>query len=316
MSLRSLGNTALDIAPLVLGTNVFGWTIDERASFNLLDRFVDAGFNALDTADIYSNWVPGNSGGESESIIGNWLRTNPGKRERVLIMTKVGAERSDGGKGLSSRHIIAAAEDSLRRLRTDVIDLYQSHYPDANTPQEETLAAYEHLLNTGKVRAIGASNFDAAQLEDALLIAAERGLPRYEVLQPEYNLYDRDGFERELRALCRHEGIGVITYFSLASGFLTGKYRSTDDLAHSQRGPFIGKYLNERGQRILAALDRVAAAHQATPAEIALAWLIAQDTVSAPIASATSPRQLDSLIRATRLALTTEELRALDQASA
>ncbi len=316
MRLRLLGNTSLDIAPLVLGTNVFGWTIDERTSFDLLDRFVDAGFNALDTADMYSNWVPGNRGGESETIIGNWLRANPGKRERVLILTKVGAELSDGRKGLSSRHIIAAVEDSLRRLRTDVIDLYQSHYPDPDTPQEETLAAYEHLLSTGKVRAIGASNFNADQLEEALLIAAERGLPRYESLQPEYNLYDRHGFERELRALALREGIGVIPYYSLASGFLTGKYRSTDDLAHSRRGPFIGKYLDERGMRILAALERVAERHQAAVAEIALAWLLAQEAVTAPIASATSPHQLDSLIRATQLSLSADDLRTLDEASA
>jgi aryl-alcohol dehydrogenase-like predicted oxidoreductase len=299
----------------VLGGNVFGWTVDERQAFSLLDGFVDAGLNAIDTADSYSTWVEGHQGGESETIIGKWLKANPGKRDKVRLFTKVGSDLGDGKKGLSARWIAQAAEDSLRRLQTDVIDLYQSHWPDPDTPVEETLAAYDRLLRAGKVRAIGASNLDVAQLKNALTVASEHRLPAYATLQPEYNLYSRHGFEGALRDLCIQEGLGVITYFGLASGFLTGKYRSTVDLGKSQRGAGVGKYLNPRGARILAALDQVAAANNAKPAEVALAWLIAQKGVTAPIASATDRQQLASLVRAAALELSPQDLRVLDTAS-
>lgn len=316
MQKRPLGRSGLEIAPLVFGGNVFGWTIDERTSFSLLDAFVDAGLNAIDTADVYSRWKPGNQGGESETIIGNWLRANPGKRERVLILTKVGSDMGQGHKDLSPGWIEKAVEDSLRRLNTDVIDLYQSHWPDPSTPQERTLRAYEKLLRTGKVRAIGTSNYDAALLEESLKVSAEKGLPRYESLQPQYNLYDRAGFDGPLRDLVMREGIGVITYYSLASGFLSGKYRSKEDLAKSQRGQGVAKYLDERGMRILGALDEVSARLDAKPAEVALAWVIAREGVTAPIASATSPDQLASLVRAVHLTLSPEDIAALDTASA
>lgn len=316
MQKRPLGRSGLEIAPLVFGGNVFGWTIDERTSFSLLDAFVDAGLNAIDTADVYSRWKPGNQGGESETIIGNWLRANPGKRERVLVLTKVGSDMGQGHKDLSPGWIEKAVEDSLRRLNTDVIDLYQSHWPDPSTPQEETLRTYERLLRTGKVRAIGTSNYDAALLEESLKVSAEKGMPRYESLQPGYNLYDRSGFDGPLRDLVMREGIGVITYYSLASGFLSGKYRSKEDLAKSQRGQGVAKYLDERGMRILGALDDVSARLDAKPAEVALAWVIAREGVTAPIASATSPDQLASLVRAVHLALSPEDIAALDAASA
>jgi aryl-alcohol dehydrogenase-like predicted oxidoreductase len=314
--LRPFGNTGLEVAPVVLGGNVFGWTVDERRGFELLDAFVDAGLNAVDTADSYSTWLPGHTGGESETIIGNWLKANPGKRDKVLIFTKVGSDLGDGKKGLSARWILQAAEDSLRRLQTDVIDLYQSHWPDPETPLEETLGAYERLLRAGKIRAIGASNLNATQLRTALSIAKERDLPRYATLQPEYNLYDRAGFESELRDVCLQEGLGVITYFSLAAGFLTGKYRSQQDLGRSPRGAGIGKYLNPRGQRILDALDSIAAQRDERPAEVALAWVIARKGVTAAIASATDRQQLASLIRAASLGLSQQDIAVLDAASA
>ena len=316
MTPRPLGKTGLSIAPLVFGGNVFGWTVDEKTSFDLLDGFVDAGFNAIDTADVYSAWAPGNKGGESETIIGNWLAKNPGKREKVLILTKVGSDMGQGHRDLSAGWIVKAVEDSLRRLRTDVIDLYQSHWPDPRTPYEETLRAYDQLLKAGKVRAIGCSNLDAAQLGEALEVAKTKGLPPYQTLQPHYNLYDRASYDGPLRDLAIREGLGVITYYSLASGFLSGKYRSEADLGQSKRGGGIKKYLNERGLRILAALDAVASRTQAKPAEVALAWLINRDGVTAPIASATSLSQLDSLARAARLALSAEDIAELDQASA
>ena len=316
MKMRPLGKTGLQIAPLVLGGNVFGWTIDEGTSFNLLDGFVDAGLNAIDTADVYSAWADGNKGGESETIIGNWLKANPGMREKVLIFTKVGLDMGRDKKGLSTRWIVQAVEDSLRRLQTDRIDLYQSHRPDPTSTYDETLGAYEKLLKTGKVRAIGASNLTAAQLRDSLRVASEKSLPRYETLQPEYNLYDRSGFDGELRELAIREGLGVITYYSLASGFLSGKYRSKEDLSKSKRGAGITRYLNVRGAAILKALDEVAKRNDAKPAEVALAWLIAREGVTAPIASATSREQLASLVKATCLTLTAKDIGALDQASA
>lgn len=316
MEMRPLGNTGMEIAPLVFGGNVFGWTVDEKTAFDLLDRFVDAGFNAIDTADVYSTWVEGNAGGESETIIGRWLRANPSKRDRVLIFTKVGGNLGPGRKGLSEGWIMQAADDSLRRLQIERIDLYQSHWPDPETPYQETLGAFDKLAKQGKVRAIGASNLDAAQLRDALDVAAQSGLPRYETLQPEYNLYDRSKFDGALRELAIKEGLGVITYYSLASGFLTGKYRSDADLTKSKRGARMTGYLNDRGYRILEALDRVSGRHGATQAEVALAWLMAREGVTAPIASATTVAQLESLMKGAHLKLDQEDIQDLDRASA
>ena len=298
---RPLGRSGIDIAPLVFGGNVFGWTVDEPTSFALLDRFLDAGLDAIDTADVYSAWAPGNQGGESETIIGNWLAADASRRDRCVIITKAGAALKEKGGGLTAANIVASVEASLRRLRTDRIDVYFSHFPDPVTPIEETLRAHDSLVRQGKVRAIGASNYDAGQLRAALSASAQAGLSRYEVIQPEYNLYARDSYEGPLRDLAITEGLGVITYYSLASGFLTGKYRSKDDLGKSARGARVGNYLNPRGLRILEALDETARAHDARPGEVAIAWLIARQGVSAPIASATSIEQLESLIRATRL---------------
>ncbi|MFB2552635.1 aldo/keto reductase [Ensifer soli] len=315
MQNRSLGRTGLAIAPLVFGGNVFGWTADKATSFALLDQFVDAGFNAIDTADVYSAWAPGNAGGESETIIGEWMKRSKIDRDRVVIVTKVGSDLGDNRKGLSARWIAEAVEASLTRLQTDHVDLYLSHWPDAGTPYEETLGAYDRLLKAGKVRAIGASNLDSAQLRAALDVSAATGLPRYDVLQPEYNLYDRDGFDGPLRNLCLSEEIGVITYYSLASGFLTGKYRSHKDIEGKTRGQAAAKYLDGRGMRILGALDAVADATGSTPATIALAWLMARKGVTAPIASATTPEQLTALTKAARLALSDEMIRMLSDAS-
>jgi aryl-alcohol dehydrogenase-like predicted oxidoreductase len=311
---RKLGNSGLEIAPIMFGGNVFGWTADESTSFRLLDAFVAAGFNAVDTADVYSKWVPGNKGGESETIMGNWLKRSA-KRQQVIIATKAGSEMGPGKKGLSKRYILAAAEDSLQRLQTDYIDLYQSHVDDPDTPLDETLEAYAQLIEQGKVRAIGASNYSAKRLEEGLQITKKKGLPRYETLQPLYNLYDRAEFEKELAPVCLREHIGVIPYFSLASGFLSGKYRSDADLANSARAGMVKKYLNERGARILAALDQVAKAHRSTPTQVALAWLMAQPAVTAPIASATNLDQLHELLSAADLKLDTASLDKLNQAS-
>ncbi|AGT09791.1 aldo/keto reductase [Paracoccus aminophilus] len=317
MEKRALGSTGLSIAPLVFGGNVFGWTADEKTSFDLLDAFVDHGFNAIDTADVYSSWVPGHQGGESETVIGRWLKARPGMREKVVIFTKVGSDLGrPGQKGLSSRWIAEAVEGSLKRLGIDEIDLYFSHWPDPEAPHEDTLAGYQKLLEVGKIRAIGASNFSAAQLGAALEVAAKTGLPRYQVLQPEYNLYSRDTFEGPLRDLCLRENIGVVNYYGLAAGFLTGKYRQASDVAGSSRASRIETYLNPRGTAILAALDQVAAGHDAKPAEIALAWLMAQKGVTAPIASATSVAQFESLAKSASLRLGAEDLALLDSASA
>lgn len=316
MEKRALGNTGLHIAPLVFGGNVLGWTIDERTSFDVLDAFVDHGFDAIDTADVYSSWAEGNTGGESETIIGKWLKARPGIRDRVTIFTKVGSDLGQpGSKGLSERWILQAVEGSLRRLQLDCIDLYFSHWPDPETSYEETLGAYEKLLKAGKVRAIGASNLDAAQLSDALTVAREEGLPAYQVLQPEYNLYDRASFDGPLRDLVMREGLGVVTYYSLASGFLSGKYRSAADLSQSQRGEDVAKYLNDRGNAILKALDDVSGAHSASQAEVALAWLMAREGVTAPIASATSVRHVESFARAAALSLSADDIATLDAAS-
>ncbi len=313
MEYRTLGSTDLEIAPLVLGGNVFGWTADEPTSFRLLDAFLDHGFNAIDTADVYSAWAPGNSGGESETVIGNWLAERGSSvRDRIVLITKAGWE-----KGLSKDYITEAVEDSLRRLQTDHIDLYFSHKPDSDTPIEETLEAHHELIERGKIRVAGASNYDATQLAKALEAGEAEGRARYEVLQPEYNLYDRSGYEAELEDVVVREGLGVISYYGLASGFLTGKYRSEDDLDKSPRGEGIGKkYLDERGRRILGALDDVAARHDATPAQIALAWVMARPSVTAPIASATSVDQLEELLDAARLELDEAAVERLTEASA
>ncbi|WP_027231463.1 aldo/keto reductase [Phyllobacterium sp. UNC302MFCol5.2] len=315
MQQRRLGRTGLSVAPLVFGGNVFGWTAFKKTSFDLLDRFVDAGFNAVDTADAYSRWVSGNEGGESETIIGEWMKSRK-NRDKIVIITKVGSNMGQGKKDLSAAYIAKAAEASLRRLQVDAIDLYLSHWPDPETPYEETLGAHAQLLKAGKVKSIGASNLDAQQLRAALDVSKETGLPRYDVLQPEYNLYDRKSYDGPLRDLCMAEDIGVITYFSLARGFLSGKYRSEADLGKSARGGGIKDYLNPRGFRILAALDDIAAKHKAKPAEIALAWIMQREGVTAPIASATSLEQLDSLIKAASLNLSAEDVTQLDKASA
>ena len=315
MHSRRLGRTDLDIAPLVLGGNVFGWTADKSASFAVLDRFLAAGLHAIDTADVYSSWAPGNSGGEFETIIGEWMKAR-GSRSRVIVVTKVGSPMGKGKEGLKPGYIAEAVEASLQRLQTDVIDLYLSHWPDMATPVEETLGAYQRLIEQGKIRWCGASNLSVKLLAAALAAAKAKGLPRYEVLQPEYNLADRQEFENGLADLCQREQIGVITYFSLAKGFLSGKYRSEADLTKSPRGDGVKAYLNSRGFRILDALEAVAARHKAKPAEVALAWAMARPGVTAPIASATSVEQVDSLVRATELALTGADMDALNAASA
>ena len=315
MQTRALGRSGLRTPPLAFGGNVFGWTVDEKTSFALLDAFVDAGFDFIDTADMYSRWAAGNQGGESETIIGNWLKRS-GKRDKVVIATKAGMEMGPDRKGLSAAYLRRAVDDSLRRLQIDCIDLYQAHRDDPETPLEETLCAYAEMIRAGKVRVIGASNYGAARLAEALAVSGRTGLPRYESLQPEYNLYSRAGYEAELEPLCRANGVGVIGYYSLASGFLSGKYRSAADAGKSARGGGVAaKYLNERGFRILAALDAVAARTGATAAQVALAWLIARPGVTAPIVSATSLGQLDELIGATRLGLDAGAIAELDRAS-
>jgi aryl-alcohol dehydrogenase-like predicted oxidoreductase len=316
MQHRSLGKTGLSIAPLVFGGNVFGWTADEKTSFDLLDAFTGAGFNAIDTADVYSRWVPGNEGGESETIIGKWLKRSGIARDKVVVITKVGSDMGQGRRDLRKSWIVEAVEKSLKRLQTDHIDLYLSHWPDPDTPYAETLEAHASLVKAGKVRAFGASNLDAGQLQAAFDAADKAGLPRYGALQPEYNLYDRAGFEGALADLCQKEHIGVITYYSLASGFLTGKYRTKADTEGKARGEDVAHYLDNKGLRILAVLDEVAAQTGAKPAEIALAWLMAKPAVTAPIASATSLSQLASLTRATSLSLSAEQVSALDTAGA
>jgi aryl-alcohol dehydrogenase-like predicted oxidoreductase len=315
MKKRKLGNSGLEVAPLAFGGNVFGWTADEPASFALLDAFVAAGFNLIDTADVYSRWVQGHSGGESETIIGKWLKRS-GKRAKVVIATKVGKEMGPNSKGLSKKYILQAVEESLRRLQTNTIDLYQSHADDPDTPLEETLEAYEQLIKQGKIRAIGASNYSALRLAESLRVSEQTGLPRYESLQPLFNLYDRVDYEKELEPLCRQKGLGVISYFSLASGFLTGKYRSEDDLSKRARADMVKKYLNERGFRIIEALDKVAQQYNLTPVKVALAWLISHPSITAPIASATNLEQLNELIEATTIELDSSAIDLLNQASA
>lgn len=312
---RKLGKSSLETVPFAFGGNVFGWTANEAASFALLDRCVEAGVSLIDTADVYSAWAPGHKGGESEAVIGAWLKARgPAARAKVLIATKVGM--LGPRQGLKKANILAACDDSLKRLGIDVIDLYQSHRDDTETPQEETLDAFANLIRVGKVRAIGASNFAPDRLQAALEISAKHGLPRYETLQPLYNLSDRAGFEGPLQDLCSREGVSVIPYYGLASGFLTGKYRSEADFTKSIRGMRMGNYLNTRGKKILAAMDEVAAATKATLAQIALAWLMTRKTIAAPIASATSLAQFEESLGALKLSLSPANLAALDAASA
>jgi aryl-alcohol dehydrogenase-like predicted oxidoreductase len=311
---RRLGNSSLEVAPLVFGGNIFGWTADEPMSFKLLDAFVAAGLNMIDTADVYSKWVPGHLGGESETIIGNWL-SKRGGRDKVLIATKLGMEIAPGEQGLSKAYILRAVDRSLQRLQTDYIDLYQSHRDDAATPLQETLETFAELIRSGKVRAIGASNYKADRLAEALRISAAHGLPRYESLQPCYNLYDRADYEAELGGLCQRENVGVIPYFALASGFLTGKYRSEKDLEGKARGQRVKTMLNERGFRILKALDTLSAELGASPAQISLAWLMARG-VTAPIASATTLDQFNDLLGGTALQLGSDAVKLLNDASA
>jgi aryl-alcohol dehydrogenase-like predicted oxidoreductase len=324
MQHRNLGRSGIAVPPIVFGGNVFGWTLDKAASFRILDRLVDAGLTAIDTADVYSAWVPGNQGGESEAIIGEWIAAR-GARSKVTILTKVGMQmgpRDAAGNGpkhavgLSRHWIMESLDASLKRLRTDVIDLYQAHKDDPETPLEETLAAFAELIEAGKVRAIGASNYTAPRLREALETSARLGLPRYETMQPQYNLMEREGFEAELGPLCAREGIGVINYYALASGFLSGKYRSAADFGKSARGGGMAKYLTPRGHAVLDALDAIARDMSATPAQVALGWLLAKPVVTAPIASGTSDAQIDDLVKAASLTLSPAAVAKLDAASA
>jgi aryl-alcohol dehydrogenase-like predicted oxidoreductase len=310
-----LGNTGLEISPLVFGGNVFGWTADRATSFKLLDAFIAAGFNSIDTADVYSRWVPGHTGGESETIVGDWLKRS-GNRNKVIVATKVGMDMGNGSKGLSKSYILRSADDSLRRLQTDYIDLYQSHTDDPDTPQEETLGAYAELIEHGKVRAIGASNFKADRLASALEISKRTGLPAYRTLQPNYSLMERAEYENNLEPLCLKESLGVINYFPLAGGFLTGKYRSESDVAGRARARNVTKYLNERGYKILKALDRIAEKYNASPAKVSLAWLMSRPSITAPIVSSTNLDQLNELMSSVELSLDRDSIELLNQASA
>lgn len=314
MEKRRLGNTGLEVPAIMLGGNVFGWTVSESDSFRLLDHALGAGLNFIDTADVYSRWVPGHSGGESETILGKWMAQD-GKRDRVILATKVGMDMGDGKQGLGPAYIQRAVEDSLRRLQTDRIDLYQSHKDDENTPLEDTLGAYDDLIHQGKVRFIGASNYSGARLRQALELSHKVDLPSYQTLQPNYSLVERDTYESDLLPVVERYDLAVIPYFSLAGGFLTGKYRKQSDLEGRARAGIAGKYLNERGLAVLEALDAVAADYQATPSQVALAWLMRQPGVAAPIASATSEKQLDELVKAAQLELDNSALQRLTEAS-
>ncbi len=314
MELRSLGRSDIQVSPLMLGGNVFGWTADEATSFRILDAFVDAGGNFVDTADVYSRWADGHQGGESETILAKWFKQS-GKRDRVVLATKVGMDMGDGKVGLAPGYIKQAVEASLERLQTNYIDLYQSHKDDPETPIADTLGAYGELIAAGKVRAIGASNFKADRLRTALELHSTRGLPRYESLQPLYSLVERAEYEGTLEPVVQEFGIGVIPYFSLAAGFLTGKYRSKDDVAGKARAGTVGKYANERGFAVIDALKEVAREYDANPTQVALAWLMAQPGVTAPIASATSPEQLDDLVKATELKLDPASIEKLSKVS-
>ncbi|WP_306566334.1 aldo/keto reductase [Flavobacterium lindanitolerans] len=314
MEKRQLGNTDLHIYPVAFGGNVFGWTLDEKKSFEILNGFTEAGFNFIDTADVYSRWAPGNTGGESERIIGKWLKEKK-NRHNIVLTTKVGSDMGDGKKGLKKQYILKAVEDSLQRLGTDYLDLYQTHFDDVETPVEETLEAYAQLQKDGKIRWIGTSNMSPERILASLEASAAKGLPRYETLQPHYNLYAREKYETQYESLALENGLGVITYFSLESGFLTGKYRTKEDLGKSPRGGDMDKYFDERGLKILAALDEISNQYKATPAAVSLAWLIQRPSVTAPIVSATSKSQLESIILAPQLNLDADAIRLLDKAS-
>jgi aryl-alcohol dehydrogenase-like predicted oxidoreductase len=312
---RKLGNTDLMVTPVTFGGNVFGWTIDEATSFDILDGFVEAGFNFIDTADVYSKWAPGNKGGESETIIGKWMKAR-NNRSSIILATKLGSDMGDGKKGLSKKYVTEAIDASLLRLQTDYVDLYQSHYDDAETPVEETLEAFDQLIKAGKIRWIGASNFSAERLKESLEASKKLSLPKYQTFQPEYNLYNREKFEKEYEQICLDNQLGVINYYALASGFLTGKYRSEADLSKSARGGGMKDYMNDRGFRILKALDEVSEQYNSSPASVALAWLIARPSVTSPIASVTNLNQLQDLTRAASLKLAMEDISILDEASA
>ena len=315
MQTRALGTSTLQVVPLMLGGNVFGWTVDAPTSFSILDAFVDRGFNFIDTADVYSRWLPGNHGGESETILGQWFKKS-GKRDKVVLATKVGMDMGDGKQGLSKKYILEAVEASLKRLQTDHIELYQSHKDDEATPLQETLEAYQQLIQQGKVRIIGASNYKGNRLTQAIELSRKHNLPVYQALQPEYNLYDRKAYEQDLAPVAKKFNLGVIPYFSLASGFLTGKYKTLADTKGKNRGSRVEKYFDERGEKILKALAEVAQDSHAKQASVALAWLLAQPTITAPIASATSTDQLESLFAAVDLKLDATALDKLNQASA
>jgi aryl-alcohol dehydrogenase-like predicted oxidoreductase len=314
MEKRELGRSGILVSPFCFGGNVFGWTADEKTSFALLDALTDSGLNFVDTADVYSTWVPGHKGGESETIIGNWLRRS-GKRDKVIIATKGGKPMGPNKKGLSKVYITHAIEDSLKRLRTDYVDLYQSHEDDPNTSLEETMHIFTDLVKQGKIRTIGASNYSANRLKEALKVSKDNGLESYQTLQPEYNLYQREDFEKDLQPLCLENHVGVISYYSLASGFLTGKYRSAGDLSKSPRGGGVKKYMNQRGIRILDALDKVAKEYNTMPSAVAIAWIIAQPSIVAPIASATSVKQLHETTKAAELNLSADAIQLLTEAS-
>lgn len=314
MNKRKLGKTGMEISPLVFGGNIFGWTVDQATSFKLLDAFAEAGFNSIDTADMYSKWVPGHTGGESEKILGEWMKRSR-NREKVIVATKVGMDMGDGKRGLSKSYILRAAADSLRRLQTDYVDLYQSHIDDPDTPMEETLGAYAELIQQGKVRAIGASNFKAERLTAALETSKKSGLPAYQTLQPNYSLIERAEYESNLEPICKKEGLGVINYFPLAGGFLTGKYRSEEDLAGKARARNVAKYLNDRGFKILGAIDQIAKQYHATPAKVSLAWLLARPSITAPIVSATNLDQLKDIISSTELTLDRDSIEFLNKMS-
>lgn len=315
MQKRKLGKTGVEVPPIMLGGNVFGWTVNEADSFRLLDAAFDAGLNFIDTADVYSKWIPGHAGGESETILGKWFASS-GKRDRVFIATKLGMDMGDGKQGLAPKYIAQAVEASLRRLQTDRIDLYQSHKDDDKTPLDETLGAFDKLIQQGKVRFIGASNYNGARLREALETSKRKGLARYETLQPHYNLVERENYESDLAPVVAEYGLAVIPYFSLAGGFLTGKYRSESDVQGKARAGIVGKYVNARGLAVLDALDEVAKEYKSTPASVALAWLMAQPGIAAPIASATNEKQLADLVAATELKLDRASIEKLSRASA
>lgn len=315
MEKRELGKSGLNVSPLCFGGNVFGWTVDKMESFKLLDAFVDAGFNFIDTADTYSWWVSGNTGGESEAIIGKWMAERK-NRDRIILSTKTGSQNNDRPKNVSKQFILSSVEDSLRRLKTDYIDLYQTHFDDENTPVEETLSAYEQLIKEGKVRVIGTSNMSPERIRESLKASEAKGFPKYQTLQPLYNLMERESYEKELMGIVEDNHMGVLSYYSLASGFLSGKYRSADDLIKSQRGGGVKKYLNARGFKVLEVLDKISEKHGTTQAAVSLAWLMARPTITSPIVSATSLKQMESIIKAPQLKLEKEDMELLNNASA